>query len=774
MKNYLLALLVLLLCMPTALASASSFTITANYGFEGKGRFDTAIPLTVTITNEGDAFSGELVTTFPEGYQLLTGQVYPLEMQAGETKELQLYIESYPRDYYYNKRGQYFYIFEGDVETGKEVKNVTITNSTPTLYETDTNIIGVFGNEMTASSLQKIRSLEKVMPVEILQFQANAEQFPTDTRALATMTTIVLAMPMTSLAQEQQQALYEWVQKGGQLVTDSAVEGTRFEKDYALLLQSGQQVITSEQLQKFAQGGSFHADITASNVTVGNAATAFDIEGNILGARQQIMRGALIQTAFSLSAAPFIEMDGYANVLDKFINVQIPHYFSGTTNDEIANYLARVNELFPSFAFSTWKIISVLALYILLIGPILYFILKRKDKREHAWWIIPVISVIFSIAFFLVGARERFISPQLQEMAVLKVTDSGTEQYFAQSVLANKSGDYVFHLPHGVTAAAYKMGATQLTDPAKAQWGYVQTTENGTQLTLKNVNYWGVQTIVGHGVADEGKFVLDLKNDNGHLTGTITNEFGKAVEDVQLWTGTTHLPLGSIDAGATLPIDTTIPSTILLSVAPLDRNTDSAVQTTDLEQQRYESLLSLAQSITYSEQLPVITAKVDSVQFGGVLQKKASITSTALIVQPVTIPTVFTKSVILKEDAFSVQLATDMNGGYKEDFQSQQKEWYLENGQYDLTYQLPKVARSIPMNWNKLMISVEDEQMKLQILNQTTAKYEEIEDDFMSGDPRHYLTVDGKIELQLQFLTETYGEVSKMPKLTLEGEKRND
>lgn len=763
--------------MPAALASAS-FTINAQYGFEGKGRFNTTIPVTVIITNEGEDFSGQLVTTFPESYQLQTGQVYPLTIEAGETKKLQFFLANYPEQHYYNNQGEFFHIFKGDIESGQKVKDVTINEVKPTMYGIDSNVIATFDNEVIASALQKLRSLNKEIPIEVIALNTDVEALPEDVRELAMFSTILLDnTDFSNLSLAQQETLYEWVEQGGQLVTDGSIDESVFAEDAALAYESGQKLLTTKQLHTFAKDGTFYEDINVQQVKVQDDATSFEVDGIILGANHPIGKGMLIQTAFPLSAAPLVEMDGYANVINEMLQFN-QHQFnlSGTTiHDEIANQMADVNELFPSFAFSTWKIIGVLALYVLLIGPLLYLVLKRKDKREQAWWIIPAISLVFSIAFFFYGAKDRLISPQLQQSAVWKVMDSGSEQYFIQSVLANKSGDFTFKLQGETTAAAYKMGEVQLANPNKEKWGYVEQTEDGSQITLKNVNYWGVQSIVGYTkTSDQQKFDIQLQNDNGHLTGTITNTFAVDIENVQLWTGTTFIKLGSLQQGETITIDEQIVSTILLPVSTLRNNYDSAIRVEELAEKRYERLLSFAHSTMYSEQLPAIIGEAKHANIGGELLGKASITSSTLIVQPLDVPTTFSGSVTLTNDAFTRELTSKMYEGHPEKIISEEDGRYFENGEYTLRYSLPATIKNVEIDWEHLSLALTEPRISMKIYNGTTEKFEDISANYSSTNAHDYISDKGQIELQLIYSSDDYGDVAQLPKLTLKGEKSHD
>ncbi len=114
------------------------------------------------------------------------------------------------------------------------------------------------------------------------------------------------------------------------------------------------------------------------------------------------------------------------------------------------------NELFPSFKVSAPLLFGVIIIYIIIIIPVLYFILKRKDKREHAWWIIPSISVAVSVFIFAYGARDRIGQAQLQQTSVFDVEEDGRlTGYFVESILTNKAGDFVFTAPKETTMSTY-------------------------------------------------------------------------------------------------------------------------------------------------------------------------------------------------------------------------------------------------------------------------------------------------------------------------------
>lgn len=55
--------------------------------------------------------------------------------------------------------------------------------------------------------------------------------------------------------------------------------------------------------------------------------------------------------------------------------------------------------------------IAVLAVYIILVGPIAYFILKKLDKRSLTWAVVPALAVIFTVMIYTMGSKTRIDEP---------------------------------------------------------------------------------------------------------------------------------------------------------------------------------------------------------------------------------------------------------------------------------------------------------------------------------------------------------------------------
>ena len=98
---------------------------------------------------------------------------------------------------------------------------------------------------------------------------------------------------------------------------------------------------------------------------------------------KSLVNGLVIQTAFSLGDEPIVKSPGmtaFWNELfsagEKVINSPFKNMYDPL--NQLSYTVGETNELFPSFKVSAPLIFGIIALYIIIIIPVLYFILKRK------------------------------------------------------------------------------------------------------------------------------------------------------------------------------------------------------------------------------------------------------------------------------------------------------------------------------------------------------------------------------------------------------------
>ena len=154
----------------------------------------------------------------------------------------------------------------------------------------------------------------------------------------------------------------------------------------------------------------------------------------------------------------------------------------------------------------------------------------------------------------------------MQQSAFYKVNeDSSVNGYYVESILTNRSGDFVVNADQNTTAVALRNynNFTGTMGPLHES-SYIKENASGSTLTLRDLSYWSVQSFGGKTSAQNiGKMDIDITLKNEKLTGTVKNNFPFALKDVTLISGVKEVKLGDIEANGTLQVNKELKTTVL-------------------------------------------------------------------------------------------------------------------------------------------------------------------------------------------------------------------
>ncbi|WP_332645583.1 hypothetical protein [Lysinibacillus sp. 54212] len=783
--------IILILCLLTfsyqtkeAYAKAE-LEVDAEIGINNKIKQEKGVPLKVTITNNGDDFSGDFVIDAEVSYSIGSALVYPLDIAAGETKTFNIFLEGYSDNLMYsntNTRQDYFHFYEGGIEQGKKIKYKGDHYLTPSVLEYDAKFIyAITNNEDRLAGIKKISQFA-TMPVQTYFInQTEGMVLPEDANELEMIDVIAFdEVSISDLTEEQQQALYSWVQQGGTVVFGANDLGDRatgiFAKQLPLIFNGETEVIAKGSLEKLTGNGVFTEDISVRQASLKQgSAIVSSVDNKILAASTSIGQGKLIQTAFSLGDEPLASMAGYSKLLTNILSLHTnnTNYVYKPSYGFGENW-AYSNELFPSFKFSTGWVIALIIIYIIIIGPILYIVLKRRDKREKMWLYIPVISVLVSIAFFGFGAKDRILKPQIQQMALFEVQNDGTLiGTYTNALLTNKSGDFIFQTDNNTSAIASN-GYNPLSNSRELHnSSYIKKTAEGSELTLNDVDYWSVQSIVGKTtITDGGKLDIQLEVKQGKLTGTVKNSLPVNLKDVTVLTGTKKIVLGDLDIGDTLNVSEEVTNqTLPAAIQSYGGNYYNPTINQDLFQSKLEAIQATAIDSTITSKQPIITAWSDSslvpVEFKG----NADMSTLSYFVQPFTPKIFLDGEVKFTKDDFNAEVEPVDSNNYSHLDYDNPNNVYISEGEHKLLYRIASNMKLNEFTWNELVTTYDSNVMTLEILNQKTSQYEAIGDSphAITSNISDYILEDEGIIFKATKVGIDNGESVKLPTFILKG-----
>lgn len=611
--------------------------------------------------------------------------------------------------------------------------------------------------------------------------------FPENEQGLAMANVIVVdEVAIADLSQKQQESLLKWVQDGGTLLLGASdqvdVTAGIFKEYLPMSLSKEMTSVSAETLTKLSGGGIFTQPISIHTSTDHEGSLPVLTDNNaVLASKKKVGSGEIIQTAFSLGDQPLASMDGYAALLAKMIDVQSISQQGMMRQgqsplDQISYELRNINELFPSFEVSVSYMLIVIILYILIIGPVLYFVLKKMDKREHAWWIIPVFSIVLSIGLFIVGAKDRIVQPQVQQSAFYKVNeDSSLNGYYVESILTNRSGDFVVNADKNTTAVAMRNNNNFTgTVGDLHESSYIKENANGSTLALRDLNYWSVQSFGGKTSAQNiGKMDVDITLKNERLTGTVKNNFPFALKDVTLISGVKEVKLGDIEANGTLQVDKEMKTTVLQKPSVFNSyNYSYPSKKDEVDPMRIERMKTLALPLVENDRQPILTAWTDQAIVGAELETSANMSPITMLVQPFKGKVELSGPFTMKRNNFTYTLNALSASGYFDKIEEELNNWYLSDGLYELTMAMPDQFMDAVESLNELTISNKDvKRMQLSIWNNGTNMYEPLVDtkQVFTDKIMNYINQDGEVRIEIKYGPDSSGEQTKLPEIELKG-----
>lgn len=784
----LLVMLVISFMLPSAQASAAAtLEVKATAGISGKAKYQSVVPLQVTVKNNGADFSGDMAINSANSYEAASAMVVPIDIAAGEEKTFTFYLDGLA-DYSYSE-ADLFAFYEGSIEKGKKIAyKGTKRLQSNFLDPSSTFIYTLTDKSDRLSAFLRLSTFVAQSNVEVFNInQLKDYTFPEDSQGLAMANVIVVdEVAIADLTQKQQESLLKWVQDGGTLLLGAAdqIDATAgILKDYLPLSLSQEMTsISAEALTKMSGGGIFTQPISVYAAKTNEGSLPVLTENNaVLAAKKAVGSGEVIQTAFSLGDQPLASMDGYAALIAKMIDVQSISQQGMMRQgqsplDQISYELRNINELFPSFEVSVSYMLIVIILYILIIGPILYVVLKKMDKREHAWWVIPSISIVLSIVLFIVGAKDRIVQPQVQQSAFYKVNeDSSVNGYYVESILTNRSGDFVVNADKNTTAVALRSYNNFTgTMGALHESSYVKENANGSTLTLRDLSYWSVQSFAGKSSAQNiGKMDIDITLKNEKLSGTVKNNFPFALKDVTLISGVKEVKLGDIEANGTLQVNKELKTTVLQKPSSFNSyNYSYPSKKDEVDPMRIERMKTMALPLVENDRQPILTAWTDQAIVGVELETSANMSPITMLVQPFKGKVELSGPFTMKRNNFNYTLAPLSASGYYEKIDEELNQWYLSDGLYEVTMAMPDQFMDAVQSLNELTISNKDvKRMQLSIWNNETNLYEPLVDtkQVFSDNISKYFNQDGELRIEIKYGPDPSGEQTKLPDIELKG-----
>lgn len=522
--------------------------MTAEYGFNNMAKGGRSLPLSVTIENRQEtALSGSLLVKSMESDGTVYQYEYPIEIPALEQSTNRYYI---PLG---NQADQLYLILTGqdeEVLVAKRLK-LSVSRDVPDLF------IGVLSDEAW-----KLHYLDGIgvnySTLRTRMFELSEEDFPEEEIGLSMLDVLVVnKFKLRRLSERQTGAIMDWVHNGGVLIlgTGMLVDDTlgRFAPellDDSYGTPKERYIDLGEAYKINQEPGAGILSIPCVDIPLhgGNVIISSDGFPLVIAAAKQ--SGLIAVTAFDMGdIASFCETEsGYVdffltNIIgEKRINRLAEVVYSGNSS-KYWSVQSLINTGDVDKLPNLMLYALVIGVYLLVLGPGLYVLLKRHELQLYYRKGVILLAVSFAAVIYLMGSTTRFRSTFYTYAAIRDASDN----YVTDTTYLNIRNPY--NRPYNVELNP-EYSILPITRSYRQDNGYIPefTGDESYQIGIR----WGEDAlqIQGQNIAsfEPRYFRLEKKSDNtekvgitgdvhyfeGKLSGSITNQYPFPLEKTTL------------------------------------------------------------------------------------------------------------------------------------------------------------------------------------------------------------------------------------------------
>lgn len=534
-------------------------------GFDGMYLVGNSVPVRGTITNKGKAFRGELqvksyvyqemdLNDMDYKEYILYSKQMELAEGARETVDMEVVMGTVVKHLEVSLV----------TETGEVVfrKNISVKALSP-----DTAAIAILSGQ--PEQVRYLSQLEKNMgQYKTKVLFLDEKSFPVSKEVMESFSAVIIDDIDTSdLQQAQKNALADWVRGGGLLILGTGTHSSRvlggldFLEDISI--ENSIPVSSLETTKGERIGLSVPMDVV--EIKKDNAEPIWKNGDIVLTDKIQIGAGKVFLHHFALGLAPFGSLPQAGTILGDFYTANGQEYWTGNAENierkmserPVANFFTRV----PSMENAPiYFIFAIIILYILLVGPVLYYVLKKRECQGKGWVIIPMSALVCMGLILLISRVSGYRDSIVQVASIIEVKQSADigNARVGINIMSPRKGD--------VTFSGEGMTGFHVSDQ-NHNWGSVRM-ENNTEKCIYKIEVGESPqiTFYDNGIWQNNQLQTDavvqlggtIENDV-HLIGdickgTVTNNTTVDFSDAYLDINGFFLALGSLPAGESVTV----------------------------------------------------------------------------------------------------------------------------------------------------------------------------------------------------------------------------
>jgi len=550
----------LIIGKPAEAASADVPILKAKAGFNGYVRMGEPVFFSVEIENPGPELRGALKvhSNYNQAQVVFRREVV---LPEGARKKVTLYAA--------DNQGQSYNLIlaSGDKEiasTRVNVKRLPAQELMVGVLAANPSAFNHIGNLKLPGNAQRATVVH-----------LNAENIPADAVMLESIDVLIISdFSSSSLSFEQLSCIKGWVESGGLLVECGGAAWKKtimnLPEDLNPVNVSGSiQVNNLTELEQWTgqslPGGT---SIILSQVEEAAGITLIKHGELPILVESKLGHGHIYYLAFDPGAHPFTEWAGNESMWLNLITRSDPHQMISSANARIikADMIYNMNYLLRSIPASDlpsrgWLAL-VLIIYILILGPGLYFLLKKWDRRELGWIVIPITSVLLFAATYYIGFKGegRDIFTRLISIVELEPGFNYARVNSYIGSFAPTYRDYSIDIPGNrlvnILSNDYYLDMASPLPNNNLPIMATVTQGQDTKVEFSDMTRWSTRSIhTKSSIYQPGQIEADLYTEGNRIVGTVTNHTKQTLSDCTLFSRYGYQKLNKLEPGESAAID---------------------------------------------------------------------------------------------------------------------------------------------------------------------------------------------------------------------------
>ncbi len=399
----------------------SKYDLTVSYGIDGKYKTQKYMPVSIQIKNLEADFSGEVEIRVAGdstgGYDAYSKEV---NASAGESINVTIPVKFLEG----SSRGTICLIEDGKVVYEKKLiitsGRINEGNAFVGLLTDDTTALGYLGNITYMDS--KNSNTGKMNCVNLTESLLNENGLNIDGLDVI----VINNYNMANLNEKQYNSLNNWVSSGGTLLIGAGANET---KTINNINENFLNISSTGTVEKNVLVNSENLNLILSQINF-DGATAINSsnESNLVYSLNR-GEGKILVTSFDLGLEPFISSKDSSIVLQNMLKETFDKIYEQNNNGGYsheryeASYI--LNSIPVDSIVSTLSLGLILFIYAILVGIVLYIVLKKIKRRDLTWILIPVIAVVFTVLIYLLGSKMKLKDVVVNAVNIISTDEEG-------------------------------------------------------------------------------------------------------------------------------------------------------------------------------------------------------------------------------------------------------------------------------------------------------------------------------------------------------------